>query len=249
MYRWFGLGVVGVLAFAGFLIAGWPAAPLLQRAGLDAARIEGSLLDGQALQPRFNTVIFDSLAWEATPTPLARARLGWQLRLSQNADTLTTIASIGLERELELRDLRGRIPLATLAAAGGLTLPILDGWLEPDLSVVSVTAEGRLKQVEGRLRLTRLGLPIGPMLGPFEAEFRTPDEVIRATLRDDGGPLILDADLTLQPDGRYRVTGRLDLRGEPSPQLVRALNFIGQPDPQGGRRFNLTGRLPAPSAR
>jgi hypothetical protein len=243
--RWWSLLLVGLLAYGVFLglrlpIDWWfehlqPPLPSTLR----FERLDGTLLEGSAQGVQWNGIPLGRLDWQLAAGELLRAGLGYRCSLTGNAHRLAARVSLTVDRTLRLHDLTGRLPLSLAAELIDRSL-LLDGGLELDLEQVMLSANGRLHRIEGLIRLTEARLQPMPdsVLGPFRAVFDPgSDAGIDAVLEDEGGPVLLEARLQLEPDGVYRIRGRLQARPDSPPQLGNLLAALG-----GGGPFDLNGR-------
>jgi hypothetical protein len=85
-------------------------------------------------------------------------------------------------------------------------------------------------------------------LGSYAVEFATGSEgELRGEVLSLSGPLIVEGELSLDRDGRYRVDLALDSPQEPlAPELRRALSLLAAPEGEGFR-LRLQGALHSPS--
>ena len=242
MRRWLVLALIGLCAYGVFMLLGWPAARWLAYVPeMQAEHVSGHLRHGQAQGVQLPTASLDRLSWHWQPSALFAGRVGWQLRLSDQGEQLSAQVSLSARQHWYLDTVQGQLPLATVVALAGHSLPFLSGQLLVDLPTVRINAEGVVQHIEGRVQLVDGQLPSGAPLGTVQAEFRTQTDSITADVRDTGGPMRLEARLTLNPDGRYQLTGELGARDGADPNLRQTLNLLGQPTPGGHRQFNLSG--------
>lgn len=68
-------------------------------------------------------------------------------------------------------------------------------------------------------------------------------EGVKGTLVDLGGPLLVDLQFTLSPDGRYQCTGTVGVREKGNRQVLEALKVLGRPDRNGMIQINQSGTL------
>lgn len=242
MRRWLALAFIGLFAYGVFMLLGWPAERWLAHVpDIEAEQVSGHLRQGQAQHLQLPTASLDRLSWQWQPSALLAGRLGWQLRLSDQGEQLSAQVSLSWRQHWHLDAVQGQLPLATVAALAGHSLPFLNGQLVVDLPTVRINAQGVVQHIEGVVQLVDGQLPSGAPLGTVQAEFGTQADMIIAELRDTGGPMRLEATLTLSPDGRYRLAGELGARDGADPNLRQTLNLLGQPAPGGQRQFNLGG--------
>jgi hypothetical protein len=157
--------------------------------------------------------------------------------------------SVSLLGTLRLTDAEINTTAAWLASSAGL--PPLDGQVRVAVSVAELvdnwpTALVGTITVEG-LASSLIGVGGQGYLGNVIAEFDNPQVaasgVIRAGIRDGGGPLRMNGSLDLTPPSNYALNVKVAPGAEASNALLQNLKFLGSPDAQGAYEFALNGSL------
>jgi general secretion pathway protein N len=232
-------------AFLVTLIVRLPAAwaARLLPAAVQCQGPDGTLWQGSCAALRTTDVSLTDVHWVLQPLALLSGRLALELqsddaRASGNARVMVRIGG-----DLDVESLHARLPLA-----GGLT-PLPPGWngeLSLAIDQASVRAH-RLTALKGTitaegLRRERPALD----LGSFELTFPgtpAPAAPMIGTLRDLGGPLSLQGQLRLAPDGAYELAGTLAARDRSNTDLQQLLQMLGPPDAAGAHAFSIAGTL------
>jgi hypothetical protein len=159
--------------------------------------------------------------------------------LQLGADLDTSFGGVG-----ELRNLK-----ASLVMDPGL-LPLLPaqqrGTLTADLKRVSLGAGGAIGLIEGVVEL-RDFRQVGaqPMnLGSYQVSFdgaAAANGMVAGKVRDLGGPFIVDATLTLNPERSYVVQGYITGRTAEAERTVREITLGATPDTSGRSTFSFEG--------
>ncbi len=245
-----GYGVLILAAWVVFMVLLFPAPALLGLAAqrlpaLQVRAVEGSALDGRVEDVRLNGLNLASLDWHFDPKALLKGRLGLRLTAREPQLDLNAGVSVGLNRDLEVGDLQGRLSLPRATTLFRLPPLPLDGELELDLAQLRVDAQRRPLAARGAARLLNARTTLGRSLelGSFRVELTTVESGILGTVGDEGGPLALTGTVTLNPDGDYHFQGEVGTRNGANPQLRQALGILGRPDARGNWRIDYSGRL------
>jgi len=173
------------------------------------------------------------LGWRADPVALLAGRLAFTL-VPASADEPRGVVMLG-EQEVGATDLALRLPAAMLESAWPANpVPRFEGRLvvtSPSLRRVGARIEGALDARWEDARISLGGLALA--LGVVEATARPGDRgVTRVALRNRGGDVAIDGEMTVQDDGV-----RLDARLAPAPSLAPPLALIvrslGTVEPDG----------------
>jgi hypothetical protein len=154
-----------------------------------------------------------------------------------DADLDTSFSGVG-----EVRNLR-----ASLVMDPAL-LPLLPaqqrGNLTADLKRVVIGEGGTLTAVEGSVELRDFRqLGAQPMdLGSYQVVFGgNSNDAVTGKVRDLGGPFIVDATLTINPERSYLVQGYITGRTAAAERTVRELTLGAMPDTSGRSTFSFEG--------
>jgi general secretion pathway protein N len=248
MRRLFGYGLLGLLAYAVFMVLLCPATILTewvsrQLPNWSIQNAQGSAFAGTAQGLRLPTTQLESLSWQLRSLPLLKGRIGYYLTLTEPELRLSGTVTLGLDRQLRIAGLNGHLPLLKAISLAGFAAPPLNGNLEVERLELWLDRNGRPQQAQGLLRVLKVHTSLGNSLplGDFGIELQTQDPAIVAVIQDQGGPLQFTGTLTLDPDGRYRFNGQAAVRDGGNRELYQALSLLGQPGGDGKWSFNFSG--------
>ncbi len=243
-------GLLGLLAYAVFLVIQFPAATLVdwlspQVPQLKMGQVQGTILEGNAQELDWGTARLQSLNWQWRPKALLQGRLEFQVQVSDPGMHLQTLAAIGMDRHLQLNQLQARLPLERAVTLAGGSPLLLSGDLDLNLDSVLLNQFGRLLAAQGEIYLlnTQTTLNGSLALGDFKASLSNQETGILAQLQDTGGPVQLKGTLTLNADARYQLKGRLGARDPNDKTLRQTLGILGRPDPDGQWSIEHSGHL------
>lgn len=207
--------------------------------------VSGSIWSGRVAQASYRGLTLGELKWELSPWRLLLGRIAVEVALTPPSGHLEGELSRGFGGEaLRLRALEGQLPAAVLKQLAP-SLPLAPaGSLA--LNLDEVVMEGaKLRSVQGRIVWNKGGVtaPMALEFGDLVAEFTTAEGGISGSIKDGGGPLQLEAELTLAGDGTYSLTGKSSARAGAAPALKSSLSLLGQPDVRGMIPFRFNGRL------
>lgn len=243
---------LGTIAFLVFLLLAAPATLITDQigsrlAGFTVRSVEGRAIGGALSGIRWRDISLDRLSWSWRPLALLGGQLGVYLKAEDPAIQLTGHAAIGLNRQVALSDLAGRLPLnrvSNLTAAGNLPL---EGMIVLDLRNLTLDKAGRPSTAQGTIRLLNLRVNLGQPLQLGDYEMRldsTGAEGIQGKIKDINAALALEGTLNLQSDGRYRFTGQAMVRDPSNQALRQAMGLLGPPGADGRWPLNFSGTLP-----
>lgn len=249
--RLLGYSVLGLTAFLVFMLTQAPAAlvtdHLSQRmAGFGVQAVQGTALSGAVQGVRWRAFQAEHLVWRWRPLALFTGRLEFDLNIRDPEATLAGKVALELDRDLQFRALSGRLPLAKLGTLMRQPALPMQGVVDFDLQELRLNAAGQPRSAHGLIRLLSLRTDLGPPLdlGDFELRLRDAHpNSLQGTLKDAGGPLILEGILTVDPDGRYRFNGQAAVRDAGNQALRKTLQLLGPPNNNGQWPLNLSGVL------
>ena len=241
-------------AFVIFFVASAPASLLSQLApaGVELNGVQGTLWTGEASSVRAGTLRLGRTRWELAPWQLLLGRVAGELDTTLPGGFARGQFAVSLGGSLQLRDFSAASPVASLAAATGMGLPVSDGQVAVELTALKIT-DGWPEQAVGEIRIGdvplvfRNGQPVLDQLASFELRFDA-DEVpeagpLEGTLNDRGGPLEVVGLLQLTPPANYELSGRAMARATAPQEMQQALVMLGPESPDGGRDFSFAGSL------
>jgi hypothetical protein len=234
--------VLAVIAFAAILIvrmpAGWVIPP-------PPAKVACAATDG---------TIWNAVCTGLTVQGQAVGDVTWQLHavrlLAGKLDAHVTIARAGSgNAEMDVESalvgvnvtLRGvKADLQPDPALLGLLHSDMHGTLHLDLQLAHVEGDN-LTDLQGHLEAHDLYQTGGGpgSLGSYAVDFPAGTHPPKGKLRDLGGPLSVEGEVTLEPQHRVVVNGLVAARPTADPSLANQLKILGTPDARGRRPFSL----------
>jgi hypothetical protein len=141
---------------------------------------------------------------------------------------------------LQFENVQVRLPASVLATH----VPVpLSGELSADIERL-VVDDRQLVDVAGRMVLHN-AVVLTPdkqmMLGSFAAKLSRGEHDFRAELFDLDGPTLLQGELSLAPDGNYRMTGLIALADSADESLAAILPVLGTSEADGKIRLRHNG--------
>jgi hypothetical protein len=181
-----------------------------------------------------------ALSWSLRPWRLLTGQIAAQLRLANAGISLAGELGAGPGGRFSGRGVSADV---TLGAAPLPGVPSnIRGRVHADLERVEFAGNAftaLLGKVEVR-GLEQLG-GSGPLrLGNHEIVFDGPVDSagrIHGRIRDLGGPLAVEATLTLTPAPGYLLEGTVAARADAAADLAQQITYLGQPDAAGRRPF------------
>lgn len=256
MRRWLAYLSVGLVAYAVSLLWLFPAPfawsfvePTLkqQLPQLAVSGVSGRLWQGDVAEVSFNNIPVGRLHWSVSPLSLLSGKVNAPLSLQLQQGYLQGRVSMPYDQSaLNLSAMKGQLPVTQLQGLFAYYPVSVDGTLAVDISEAAVDGKGKVTGLSGRINWlgAEVVAPQALLLGDLQAELEA-DEAgrITAQLSDRGGPLSLDAQFVLQPQGSYTLSGTVAAGDGASEELRQALGWLGKPDQRGRYRLNWRGRL------
>jgi len=249
--RLLGLSLLGIAAWLIFTLAMLPARFVLAQFGgllppdIRLHGVQGTLWNGTAQTLAWRGVSAGPLHWDVQAVALLTGHLQADInaKLPQGFANFTVRAAPG--GNLELSNVQLAMPLTTAARLAGQSAEVLQGDLTLQLETLRienmqpVAASGT--GILGNLRSSLLG---DTALGSYQGEIRTTDAGIALTATDQSGPLHLQAQANLDPQGKWQATGTIGVRDTGNTRLAGMLRYLGPADASGMHRFRFSGQLP-----
>jgi general secretion pathway protein N len=253
MTRWWHYLLLGLCAWLLFMVWRLPAgvayamAPLPQELPLKFAGLHDTVWQGGAQQIQYQDKRLASGLWELSPWGLMVGQVDVGITLLNDDSYLEAQLEMPIGGgDLSFSDVEGRMPVSQLQQLLA-TIPLpLEGELSLKLDKLVVTSSGQLQRAEGRVVWYKAGVQLAEKLqfGDLQMTLHSRDEgVIEGLIHDSGGPLQLQATLTLSPDGSYQLQGQVKANETAAPALQNSLAMLGKPDSQGRYPLNFRGRL------
>ncbi|HET7570058.1 MAG TPA: type II secretion system protein N [Gammaproteobacteria bacterium] len=241
---------VGIVAYLFFLALTLPASMLFRwvlpaNGPIAVVAPQGTPWHGQAHQLRVNGAVLGRVSWSVHPWALFTGKLDYDLRVHGAATELTGEAVLAPGGKIVVTNVHG--PLDLTPALGWLHLPAnsATGRITFDLDRF-VMADNHPTALVGRITVDHLHAqwPQPMDLGGYVATFTTDaNGIIHGRAHDSGGPIDLDATVTVSKNGQYQCRGTMTARGNAAPGLKQALGFLGRTDNNGATHFAFSGNL------
>jgi general secretion pathway protein N len=246
------LGLGAVLAFALVTLPASILAGRLERAGLQALEISGSVWSGSAVGLAWSGALLGDLQWKITPTALLKGRVAGHATLARPDGSLNTDFDIGFAGDARLSATQFELPIEAVSA---LPIGVPRGWRG--------RASGRFEEIavsggwptELRGVLDMDGLvappPRNAPVGSYHIVLPHPKPVhegslpgyLTAKVTDKEGPFSVEAQLAIGRDRSFLFDGNVGTRGDVPEAMRRSLEILGPPDAQGRRPFSVSGTL------
>lgn len=247
-----GLLAVGFLALCCFAVATLPASLLagtFQRYGISATSYDGTIWSGVASGAVARGTTLGELRWHARPLALLRGRAVADVEFAIPDGSASATVAAGPGGKLDLSDVRLDLPIEFFAQAPSGMARGWHGRANGAFDEIEVAAAWPVA-ARGKLELSGLVMPqLGRNeIGSFEVLVPDPRATTSAESRglvarvtDKGGPLSLDAVLTLAPGRSFLLEGTVAPRAGAPEGLARALEFLGPADADGRRQIGASG--------
>ena len=245
--------ILGLLAGLVFAIATLPATVLssyLQRAGLEATALSGTIWSGRADGLGWRGSPLGNASWRVAAPQLLRGRVAGDVELARPDGSVSSRFSASFGGELRFEAMRVDLPVEAL---GALPVGLPKGWrgrVSADLAEL-VLSDGWPTVLRGTLDMQGLVAPPprNAPVGSFNVVLPDPAgpageaDALTGRVSDKDGPFSVDARLTLSRDRSFLLEGTLAPRGSVPPGLERSLQLLGPADANGRRPFSVSGTL------
>jgi hypothetical protein len=235
---WPRIALIGVLAVLVVVIAVLPAS-LANKFLPPAVRAEdfsGTLWHGSAGRISVAGRDAGALEWHLHPLALFKLRLNADLHWVKGSFVVDGVADVS-RSDFRASDLRGGGPIADLATFG--VAPGWQGLAEIRIRNIAADLAGpspALRSAVGEIDVADVSSPqvaggsdIGSYALTFDDASLSANGEARAALVDKGGPLSLDASLTLTPQSRTgMLSGTVKERADAPPALRKDLDNVAQ---------------------
>lgn len=246
--RQLGGWLFGILAYLLFLIATLPASYLSgwltsRLPDVQLVDVSGTVLSGKAGQLRVQSLPMGSLSWNFDWLALFTASYGYRFDLEDDEHGLQGRVDMRFGR-VYVHDLKGHAPVAALDRWLPLPPHSVNGNLSVDIKELDLKSS-RPASADGQISLdgATLSWPGSYTLGSFRATLSSASGGgIDARIADNGSPLELRAELALDTEGRYHLSGTLAPHSPGDAASQKLLAYLGSPDATGHYPFDLNGQ-------
>ncbi|WP_303902863.1 type II secretion system protein N [Thiohalomonas denitrificans] len=234
------LGLVAYLLFAVVMLPAQKALgfalPQLKSQGVSVAvsGVAGSIWSGRMESLRIDGIGLQQIHWDLNPFALLTGRIGGDWNMTWQGARLQGYGSAAPDGRALLKNVEAHSPANEFA--GFLPIPLsLGGDITLALQELKLE-EGRPVSAEGSVIWSDAAFisPLDASLGDLRVVLKPREGGgIDAEIRDDGGPLRLEGELKLEPNGTYRLNANLGTRPGASPALEENLAMLGRRNPEG----------------
>jgi len=217
--------VAGVVAWLVFLVATIPADRALalapQMPGVAIGSVQGTLWRGQANSLVAKGVQIDDVHWRFRPLSMFLGQLEFDLEGMLAGKPLHAIAGKALSGEPYFEDVQVSISASEVLYRLGVNQVSVGGQLVLDLDDVHFSPAG-IPMFSGEMRWAPADIdaPLILSLGTATLTTQHDDDLTRGDLVADGGALQVQADVTLEAGGAYKLDATIREKGT-MPQAVR----------------------------
>jgi general secretion pathway protein N len=248
--RWWFYVIAGCLAYLFTLIAYLPIqhfAHQLSSSGLPLVigHLSGTIWHGEAGQVNFRKVPLGPAKWRFVPLGLLYGQIQYSIEISHpDLDLNGYIAKSLLSKGFTLLEINGRLPVDSalkLTDQGDLKA---SGQLELDLAKLQVSNR-RIVLAEGEIRWLDAGIerPFRVDLGNLQFNLSGDEQTFFTAIRELDGPLQVNGDFNLLPDGSYRLQGTVKASNGANAELTSLLQSIGRPAADGSIQVDYAGQM------
>lgn len=257
MKRWLPLTILGLVSYLLALVLTVPAPHAYQLVSgqlpLEFWGLSGNLWHGQAATVTVRDQRIQDLRWRFDPTGLVTARVAYHINAAPADGDISARVATRTGSSVMLRDVDADVGADELVRLISRTRypATLGGRLRADIPEAGL-ADGRPGPLNGTVTwddASVSGFGETVTLGGFRLELETPSPgSVRGTFSDNGnGPLQVQGELALDPDGE--VTGTADVAttadaGEP---LLQGMRALGIPEPEDDLRLEFSGNVNNPA--
>jgi len=246
--------VLGIAAYSIFILMQFPinkVYPFVEnvledkKIGLKVYGLDGSVWHGKAASLIYDGKRFDQLTWDFKPLALFTGNVALDVGYRNKDSAASGSVSQSVFGETSLKNFDAKITAPELIKMLKIPAIKLEGDLTLRLNEMSLVDKS-LKYINGRLLWANAAskFPQKLVMGNLFADLTTSDDgVVKAKLGDGGGPMEVNGEATLNPDGKYDVKGALAARAGRQSALGRSLGFIGRYDSKGKANFAQTGNI------
>ncbi len=240
----------GILAYLFFLVASLPV-PHADR----AARIQwsahllgqsrGSIWNGETSQISYSNLALGPAKWQFLPLGLFQGKFEYRVEINNPENTLIGYIAkdIWFDR-FTLSDIKGLLLADSLLKLSDQSSISAIGQLELELQELQI-AKRQITSAQGEIRWLDAGIehPIKTELGNIQFILSGDDKSFNSSIKDLDGPLKVDGELSLLPDGNYRIQGKVKPINGTNQGLVSLLQSLGRPIADGSIQIDYSGRL------
>ena len=208
--------------------------------------VNGTIWSGTANQAQVYGRAVTDLHWGLHPLALFLGRLDVALNAPLSGGHVSgTLSRPWTGKGLSIDTPHIDLPLASLLDAKRFPVPV-KGRLTGELTRIDIADNGDFKVDTGDLLIRDLAIEQPSLLPLGGFKVRIEHDAKRALVvkvRDTGGPLTLNATITLPNKDRYTLVAELSAKDKGNAMLRQTLGLIGAPDQAGKYRLQRQGSI------
>ena len=249
------LTLLGLLAFAGFFVAGMPATVVWQVAenhnlvphNIEVSGVEGTLWEGSARQIVVHGLELPKTSWALSGDSLFEQKLLVDVETGHARSDLFAKGLLGWDGEqLTISDARARASREQLQEWVQLPVPVVvDGRLSVSIPSMTV-ADGHCVALDGdgMLRQAEVQSPFGDVdLGQVTFDLDCKSNRLNIVASQSSAELKASAKVVVDRNGRYTVSGHLLPQDELAEPFRNSLKFLGRANAKGEYPLKTRGTL------
>ena len=224
----------------------WLPKDVLQRSNLRMIGLRGTIWNGQMSQLRLNGFSLANISWQLKALPFLWGDVAYSFKFRQKdafgkANAVTDFGGV----TLDLTSLQSSFPAAQLMPLFyGFPIAI-DGQFATDIKHATISKGDQLSlQGEMQWREAALSAPQHILFGDLLVKMQAKDKGTILTVEDQGGPLQMQGQITVQGNGSYVTNLSIAARNTASKALEQSISFLGAKDAQGNMQINYKGKIP-----
>jgi hypothetical protein len=234
--------VLAVMAFAVILIARMPASWIIPSppAAVACSGADGTVWSGTCVGLTVQGEQVGDVVWELHPGSLLSGKIGAHIALTRTGGSVlqTDVESSFSGKAVTLHNVKADVQMDP-----GLMAALhsdMHGAVHLDLASARVE-DGNLTEIQGHIEARDLYQTGGTpgSIGHYAVDFPGGTHPPKGKLRDLGGPLSVEGEVSVEPQRRVVVSGMVAARPTADPSLASQLRILGTPDAQGRRPFSL----------
>ena len=246
--------ILFVVSYAFFMLQQLPAKTvmqwlpknMLQRSNIRLIGVTGTLWNGEVAKLRLNGFGLSNLSWQLHTWPLLFGDVSMGIKFRQSdafgkAEVQTSYSG----EQVTMSSVQGGFP-ATQLMPLFYGFPIaLAGQLTTDIKQATIS-KGQQLSLQGELlwREAALSAPQHILFGDLQVKMQAKDKGTVLSVHDQGGPLQLQGQITVQGNGAYTTNILVSARSSASKALAQSISILGVRDAQGNVQIKQKGKLP-----
>ena len=248
--RWWVYVIIGCLAYLFTLVASLPAQHIAYRltaSGLPLVigQVSGTIWQGAADQVNYQNVPLGPATWRFVPLGLFQGQLKYAIELNHTDHTIAGYIGKSLfSQGFNLSEVKGQLPADSLLKLTNQSALDASGQLDLELQKMQfshqqiISAKGEIRWLDASIER-----PMRVALGNLQFNLSGDEQTIITDIKELEGPMQMNGELTLQPDGSYQLKGKVTPDNGADPGLINLLQSIGRPANDGSIQIDYSGRI------